>query len=121
MQTNGKKTARRLALGSLVGAANSLFGGGGGMLAVPLLEGTGLTRKEAHATAISLVLPVSLLSFFLYALRGYAQFDVLIPVALGVGLGGSLGARLLGRLPVRAVQATFIALQVFAGASLLFL
>ena len=85
--------------GCAVGIANSVFGGGGGMLAVPLLEKTGMPSQRAHATAILVILPVSLLTFILYAIKGIYDFSVLIPTALGVTFGGFLGAKLLGILP----------------------
>ena len=117
-----EKTAplRRITCGVLVGAANSLFGGGGGMLAVPLLQKTGLESKKAHATAILVVLPVSLLSFISYAMRGYYNPQVLIPTALGVSAGGFLGAKLLGKLSEKSVCAVFAALQLVAGVFLIF-
>lgn len=101
--------------GAAVGTANSLFGGGGGMLAVPLLTKLGLEEKRAHATAILVILPVSLLSFVLYVWKGLYDFSVLIPTAIGVTAGGLLGAKLLGRMPVKAVNLAFAALQAAAG------
>lgn len=114
------KNTQRVICGAAVGAANSLFGGGGGMLAVPLLQATGLDEKRAHATAILVILPVSLLSFFLYAAQGYYQPSVLIPTALGVTAGGALGAKLLGKLPVKTVNLLFALLQAVAGGFLFF-
>lgn len=111
---------KRLVCGTAVGAANSLFGGGGGMLAVPLLTATGLDEKRAHATAILVILPVSLFSFILYALRGFYDAHVLVPTALGVTAGGTLGALLLGKLPVKTVNYIFAALQLAAGLFLFF-
>ena len=66
MEEKSIKNVQRVASGTAVGAANSLFGGGGGMIAVPLLQKTGMSEKSAHATAILVILPVSLLSFVLY-------------------------------------------------------
>ena len=109
-----------LGVGAAVGAANSLFGGGGGMLAVPLLQKTGYAEKQAHATAILVILPVSLLSFLLYYLRGFCDFSVVVPTALGVTVGGFLGACLLGKLPTKTVQFIFSVLQAAAGLFLLF-
>lgn len=119
MQTKSVKTAQRISCGAIVGAANSLFGGGGGMIAVPMLAKTGMQSKEAHATAILLILPVSLLSFILYAFKGFYQASVLIPTALGVTAGGLVGARLLGKLPEKTVNLVFAALQLIAGGFLL--
>ncbi|MBQ8684934.1 MAG: sulfite exporter TauE/SafE family protein [Clostridia bacterium] len=108
-------TGKRLVCGVAVGAANGLFGGGGGMLAVPLLQKTGYEEKAAHATAILVILPVSLFSFLLYFIRGFYDFSVLIPTALGVTVGGILGARLLQVLPEKIVRLIFAALQLAAG------
>ena len=107
---------KRVVCGVLVGLANSLFGGGGGMIAVPLLKGLGLEEKEAHATAILVILPVSLLSFFIYLFRGYFEGGVAIPAALGVLVGGLLGAKLLQKLQAKWVAIVFAILQGFAGA-----
>ena len=120
MKVGKKGKFSRIACGVLVGIANSLFGGGGGMLAVPLLQKTGLDEKQAHATAILVILPVSLLSFSLYAWRGYSSFPVLIPTALGVVFGGFLGAKWLGKLPTRTVNLLFAVLQALAGVFLCF-
>ncbi len=115
-----REKMRWVACGGVVGAANSIFGGGGGMIAVPMLVKTGLDEKRAHATAILVILPVSLLSFLLYAVKGVYDFSVLIPTALGVTAGGLLGAKLLGKLPTRAVNLTFAFLQLLAGVFLCF-
>ena len=74
----------------------------------------------AHATAILVILPVSLLTFILYAVRGIYDFSVLIPTALGVTVGGFLGAKLLGKLPRKTVGIVFGILQIVAGAWLFF-
>lgn len=113
---NLKRIWKLVVCGCAVGIANSLFGGGGGMLAVPLLEKTGLSSRKAHATAILVILPVSLFSFALYAFRGIYDFSVLIPTALGVTAGGFLGAKLLNKLPKKTVSVIFAILQLLAGA-----
>ncbi|MBQ7912789.1 MAG: sulfite exporter TauE/SafE family protein [Clostridia bacterium] len=117
-QKNGRTA--QISSGVLVGIANGLFGGGGGMLAVPLLQKTGLNEKQAHATAILVILPVSLLSFVLYAVRGYCDFSVLIPTAIGVVFGGFLGAKWLKQLPTKTVNILFAVLQALAGLFLCF-
>ncbi len=116
---SAKKRLQQIVCGVLLGLANSLFGGGGGMIAVPLLKGTGLSEKEAHATAILLILPVSVLSFIVYATGGYFEGGVAIPTAVGVLFGGLIGAKLLQKLPVKWVGVAFALLQAFAGVWLL--
>lgn len=120
MQKNLAKNARLISCGVAVGIANGLFGGGGGMLAVPLLNRVGYKEKQAHATAILVILPVSLFSFLLYYLRGFYDFSVLIPTSLGVTAGGALGAVLLGKMPTKTVNALFALLQAAAGLFLFF-
>ena len=120
MQNATVKKARLFSCGVAVGLANSLFGGGGGMLAVPLLQKVGYTEKKAHATAILVILPVSVFSFLLYFFRGLYDFSVLVPTAIGVTAGGALGAALLGKLPTKTVNTVFALLQAAAGAFLLF-
>lgn len=115
-----KEKGKSIFCGVVVGAANSLFGGGGGMIAVPLLQKTGMREKSAHATAILLILPVCLTSLIVYFWRGLYDFSVLIPTAIGVTVGGLLGAKLLGKLPVKTVNLLFAALQAAAGLFLFF-
>jgi uncharacterized membrane protein YfcA len=90
------------------------------MLAVPLLERTGLSTQKSHATAILVILPVSAFSFIVYALRGHTELSVLIPTALGVTAGGFLGAKILSLLPEKMLSIIFAVLQAFAGLWLIF-
>ena len=115
MEKSFRENGQSVVCGVAVGLANGLFGGGGGMIAVPLLQRLGLAEKRAHATAILWILPISILSFALYAVKGYYDGGVLIPTALGVTAGGILGAKLLGKMPVKAVNLVFAVLQAVAG------
>ncbi len=120
MKTRGKIGAK-IAGGALVGALNGLFGGGGGMVAVPLLERTGLPAAKAHATAIAAVLPATVLSGAVYVASSLVPLSVLLPAAVGAVGGGIVGAKLLGRLPARALDFLFGALMLAAGIRMLFL
>jgi uncharacterized membrane protein YfcA len=119
METKVKDNLEKIVCGIAVGGANSLFGGGGGMLAVPMLRRIGYAEKSAHATAILVILPVSLFSLILYIINGFADFSVLIPTALGVTTGGFLGSVLLKKLPSKTVALAFTFLQLIAGMFLL--
>ncbi len=118
----GKRSVwARLAGGGAVGAANGVFGGGGGMIAVPLLERIeGRGTAAAHATAIACILPASLVSAVVYLLTGLIPWPALLPVALGVALGGVAGAKLLARIPPALLDPLFSLLMLLAGAKAVF-
>lgn len=102
--------------GFALGAINGLFGGGGGMIAVPILTDVlGYPRKQAHATAILIITPVCLISAITYIVNGFTDLSIIIPAALGNVAGGLLGAQLLGKLPKIWVDITFIAIMLIAG------
>ena len=106
--------------GVLTGACNGLFGGGGGMVAVPYLERVaGYPTRNAHATAIAVVLPATLTSAIVYLIYCLVPFFVLLPVAIGVFFGGILGAKLLGIIQPKYTAIAFAALMLIAGIRML--
>lgn len=115
----GRERGGTIAGGALLGIANGLLGGGGGMIAVPLLEKR-LPARCAHATAIAAVLPASLLSACVYVLFGFVPMSLFVPTALGVGLGGYLGAKLLAGSSPRAVSLAFSLVMLAAGLRMFF-
>lgn len=106
--------------GGGIGLINGLLGGGGGMVAVPILRGIGLSERNAHATAIAVVLPVCAVSSIVYLCSGVVSLSFLIPVAIGVCMGGALGAKLLNAFPIRIISYLFEGLMLVAGIKLLF-
>lgn len=117
----GNKNLKSGAAGLITGAVNGLFGGGGGMVAVPLLKNLlGYSEKKSHATAILVIAPVCAASALVYIIGGYFQANVVIPAALGAVAGGFLGAKLLGVLPEFVVNIIFIAAMLAAGIRMLF-
>ena len=100
---------------------NGLFGGGGGMVAVPALKGAAhFSALSAHATAIAVILPASIVSSIVYFFYGMVSLELLVPVAIGVTAGGVIGARLLPHVSARTVTLIFAALMLAAGVRLLF-
>ena len=60
-----------LLTGALAGFVNGFFGAGGGMLVVPLLIVlVGLADKQAFSSAISIILPLTIVSLVIYAKNG---------------------------------------------------
>ena len=117
-----RKTILSLTGGAFTGIANGLFGGGGGMIAVPYLERVAsYPVRRAHATAIAVVLPATFVSCIVYLIFGLVPFSVLLPVALGVSLGGFAGAVLLKIVNPEVAAVVFAFLMVAAGVRMLFL
>lgn len=112
-----EKSKKKAALGGLaIGGINGLFGGGGGMIAVPVLcNGLSYPRKQAHATAIFIIAPLCLVSAIAYIVNGFIDLAVIIPAAVGNVAGGLLGATLLGKLPKIWVEIVFIVIMLVAG------
>ncbi len=107
---------KRLLAGLLTGLVNGLFGGGGGMVAVPLLKNMlGYEDKQSHATAIFVIAPVCAASAVVYIANGYASADVIIPAAIGSVAGGLLGAYSLDFFPKTVINYIFIAVMFAAG------
>lgn len=107
--------------GALSGAVNGFFGGGGGMIVVPLLVcACNFLRKEAHATAVCVMLPVCVISAIVYAVNGNVDLKVVIPVTSGFTAGGVLGAFLLKKIDDKWLKWVFSALIAAAGVKLLF-
>ena len=104
--------------GVAVGAANGLFGGGGGMIAVPAMTLTGVPSKKAHATAIAIILPLSLISGAVYLAKGAADPSVILPSCAGVFVGGIVGALMLKKINSRGLSLLFYALMIAAGLKL---
>ena len=110
------KNKKALLGGVGIGFINGLFGGGGGMIAVPVLAGAlNYDRKEAHATAILVILPICAASALSYIINGFCDLNVIIPATIGNVAGGFLGAVFLGKLPKFWVQTVFIIIMAVAG------
>ncbi len=111
-----EKNKKAIVGGLGIGFINGLFGGGGGMIAVPVLSGAlNYGRKEAHATAIFIILPICAVSALTYIINGFCDLNVIIPATIGNVAGGFLGAEFLGKLPKFWVQTVFIVIMAVAG------
>lgn len=115
-----KQTLFSVLTGASAGLINGLFGGGGGMIVVPML--VALLKKEpktAHATAILIILPLSIVSGLFYVAFGNLQLNVGIPVAIGVVVGGAAGALLLSKLSSKWIVVIFSVVMAAAGVKML--
>lgn len=107
--------------GIVSGGINGLFGGGGGMIVVPMLtKCLKYKSKNAHATAILIILPLSIISGILYLSFGKFNLNIGIPVGIGVVIGGVIGAFLLKKLSSKWIVLIFSIIMAFAGGKMLF-
>ena len=107
--------------GGATGFVNGCFGGGGGMIVVPLLKKfCGFAEKEAHATAIAIILPVTILSGFLSSVSFGVDMGILIPVTVGSAVGGVIGGLFLKKLKNKTLSILFFCVMLAAGVRLCF-
>ncbi len=107
--------------GALAGIVNGLLGGGGGMLVVPMLSNLlKYESKKAHATAILIILPISIVSGFLYYIFGNFNKVSGFPVIVGALIGGGSGALLFSKLSTKWVVYIFCIIMAIAGIKMLF-
>ena len=119
--TDKKEKILSIILGIITGAINGIFGGGGGMIVVPMLIWLmKYEEKIAHATAILLILPLSIVSGIFYAVFGNFDIKVGIPTGLGVVLGGAIGALLLSKLKSKTLGIIFSVIMLVAAVKMLF-
>lgn len=115
------KNAAVAFLSAAVGFVNGFFGGGGGMLLVPLLEKVlKCPVKKSHATAIAVILPVSIAGAITYILSGFFEWTPVLGAAGGCVAGGAAGALLLKKLPSNIVAFVFALMMIGVGVKLTF-
>ncbi len=115
-----KDSIIKAAVGAVSGFAAGLLGSGGGIFVVEGLERTGIEERHAHATSLSVILPVSALSAIMYISGGYVPFPETLYLCGGAVAGGLAGAFLLGRLKVKILNRIFTLLILVSGIRLLF-
>ncbi len=111
-----KKNWHSAFAGSAAGLANGLFGAGGGMLLVPLLQkNCALDERKCFATALFTMLPLCLVSLLIYLRSGSVDIRSAAPLLAGGFLGGCVGGMLLHRVPVRVLHGIFGGILLWGG------
>jgi len=106
--------------GSIIGFINGFLGGGGGMIAVPILEKIKkLDNKKAHATAIAMIFPLTIASSFVYTLTIDFDWTTLAILATSVTVGGIIGSLMLKKLSGKVVRIIFAFLMLGTGVYML--
>ena len=119
MKKKTKKIITALGFGTAVGVVNGMLGAGGGMIAVPLLKKLGLDQKSAHANAVAVILPITVLSAVLYLIKGYVHFSQSLSfIPTGV-IGSLLGTVIIRKISPVWLKRIFGGFMVYAGIRLL--
>jgi uncharacterized membrane protein YfcA len=114
------KFIKYIIIGLVTGALNGLFGSGGGTVVVPAMTNLlGVEEHKAHSTAISIILPLTILSAYFYASENFVDWQMTIRIIIGGMAGGGIGAWLLGRLSAKQLRKIFGVFMIIAGTRML--
>ena len=111
---------KKFLTGVLCGIFNGLLGAGGGIVAVlSLRKFLGVETHKSHATAVAIILPLTIVSAAIY-LWGY-QIDISTAAWVTVGgiIGGIIGAKLLKKISANMLHKIFGAIMIFASIRML--
>jgi uncharacterized membrane protein YfcA len=101
-------TPRAVLVGLVGGLFSGLLGVGGGIVMIPLLVlWFGIGQREAHATSLAAIIPISIGGIATYGAAG--EVDVYAAIALIAGsiAGARLGAGLLAHIDPARLQLVF--------------
>ena len=104
--------------GALAGTINGLLGAAGGMAAVPALRWSGVDTTRAHATSVAVILPICILSAFVYHGAGAFAWQDALPYLPGGVAGALLGAWLLPKIPAELLRRCFGGVMIWAAVRL---
>jgi len=91
---------RLLITGAAAGLVCGLFGAGGGMVLVPLLvRFRGMESKTAFASALSVMLPISLVTIGALWFSGGLQPEGCLPFLIGGTVGGIFAGLFYKKIP----------------------
>lgn len=116
-----KKNVSLVLIGAVIGLVNGVFGGGGGMIAIPLLSfALNYPSKTAHATTMGIMLPLSVASGITYVCSQKIEWFTLLWVTVGSVGGGIVGAFCLKKIKAKWLPRIFAILIAMVGVKLMF-
>ena len=109
-----------LLAGLAAGFVNGFFGAGGGMVLVPLLIWlVGLPDKLAFSSAISIILPLCVVSLVIFGRHDMLPLSDALPYLLGGAGGGVLAGLWFQKVPAKWLHLALGALILLGGVRLL--
>ncbi len=99
---------RLLLIGMAGGLLSGLLGVGGGVIMVPMLVlWGGLGQRDAHATSLAAIIPISLAGAAVFAWADKIEYPEAAALAVGAVVGSQVGAGLLVRTRERHLKLGF--------------
>jgi uncharacterized membrane protein YfcA len=121
MSDRALKIIKYIGIGLAAGVANGLFGSGGGTIAVPAMVFLlGEDDHKAHATALLIILPLTLVSTYFYLSNNYVDWNITWKAMVGGVVGGAIGAFLLNKCPSGLLRKIFGAFMIIAAFKMIF-
>ena len=97
-----------VAIGILGGLLSGLLGVGGGIVMVPLLVyWAGYGQRDAHATSLGAIIPISIAGIATYGIAGEVRYGAALALAAGSIVGAQVGAGMLARMDERLLKVIF--------------
>ena len=114
------KKMKTYLFGIFAGFLNSIFGVGGGLILIPYLKSRGLSQKEAQASSLPVILPLTAISALLYVYKGYTEISEglkFIPFGL---IGAICGVYIIDKISDKLLNMLFSVFLLYSGFRILF-
>ena len=114
------KKAKSAFFGILIGLINILAGSCGGIAAVECLKAENTDKTKSHATAVAIILPLTVISAIMYLVKGNVKLSDSY-IYIMPGLAGSLiGSWMLPKIPQKILGKIFSIFIIYAGVRMFF-
>ena len=107
-------TIKKFLIGIPIGIINVTLGAGGGIISVPILKAAGMSQKQAQANTIAIILPLSVISFYMYIKKGFTSFNSIITILPASALGAIIGTVVFSKLSNRFLSVAFSFFMIVA-------
>jgi uncharacterized membrane protein YfcA len=99
---------RLVAIGLAGGVLSGLLGVGGGIVMIPLLVvWAAFGQREAHATSLGAIIPISCAGVLTYGIAGQVRVGEAAALAVGSIAGARIGAGALARIDEHRLKLVF--------------
>ena len=116
-----RKKSLLIIIGFITGIVNGFLGSGGGTILVPSLVFLwGVKDHNAHATAISIILPITIVSSLVYIKHGLPSYQLYLYATLGSMVGAYFGSKVLNKLSPNLLRKLFGFIMITAAIRMVF-